>query len=209
MKKTGHRPYLVGISGGSASGKTTFIHRLSEVFEKNELTVISQDHYYRPLSEQKLDENGHVNFDLPEAIDFDRMMKDLKQLMKGKAVDLVEYTFNNPDKFPKTFRWNSTPIVIIEGLFIFHHHKLSSMFDLKLFIEAEASIKLNRRLERDFLERAMTREQIIYQWENHVQPAFEKYLLPYQGEVDMIIMNNTHFERSFNIIVDHFKQILS
>lgn len=155
-----------------------------------------------------MDENGHVNFDLPEAIDFKRMLKDLRMLMKGQSVDLVEYTFNNPDKFPKTFRWHSTPIIIIEGLFIFHYRKLASLFDLKLFIDAEDSIKLNRRLERDFLERAMSKEQILYQWENHVQPAFEKYLLPYQNEVDMVIMNNTHFERSFNIIVDHFKQIL-
>lgn len=207
MTKT-KEPYLVGISGGSASGKTTFINKLSEIFHTSEICVISQDHYYRPLSELNTDDNGEVNFDLPEAIDFGRILKDIKKLQQGKTVELVEYTFNNPDKFPKKLTWNPTPIIIIEGLFIFHHKPLSDKFALKLFIEADEEVKLNRRLTRDFEERAMTREQIRYQWYNHVKPAYDKYLLPYRENVDMIIMNNTHFDNSLNIIVNHFKSIL-
>jgi uridine kinase len=208
MELIKRRPVFVGITGGSASGKTTFIKKLSEKFNTNQICVISQDHYYKPISEQKLDENGEVNFDLPEAIDFNRLLKDVKSLQKGEKVELVEYTFNNPKKFPKKLTWMPTPIIIIEGLFIFHHPKVAKIFDLKLFIEAKEEIKLNRRLARDFAERAMTKDQILYQWNNHVKPSYDKYLLPYREDVDMIIMNNTHFENSLNIIVNHFNTYL-
>ncbi len=201
-------PVLVGITGGSASGKTTFIKKLSEIFNANQICVISQDHYYKPLSEQIQDENGEVNFDLPEAIDFDRLLKDIKQLQKGQQVELVEYTFNNPKKFPKKLTWMPRPIIIIEGLFIFYHPKVAKVFDLKLFIEANQEVMLKRRLSRDFAERAMTKEQILYQWNNHVKPSYDKYLLPYREDVDMIIMNNTHFDNSLNIIVNHFNTFL-
>ena len=203
------KPYFVGIAGGSASGKTTFIRKISEVFSVHEVCVISQDHYYKPISEQQADENGEINFDLPEAIDFRRMLKDIRSLQKGKSVDLVEYTFNNPGKFPKKLTWLPTPVILIEGLFIFHDKKLSSLFDLKIFIDANEEIKLNRRLERDFTERAMSHEQIMYQWNNHVKPAYEQYLLPYRENVDMIILNNTHFDNSFDIIVNYFKNLIS
>jgi uridine kinase len=206
LKKQG--PVFVGITGGSASGKTTFIKKLSEIFNENQICVISQDHYYKPLSEQIQDENGEVNFDLPEAIDFDRLLKDIKQLQKGQQVELVEYTFNNPKKFPKKLTWMPRPIIIIEGLFIFYHPKVAKVFDLKLFIEANQEVMLKRRLSRDFAERAMTKEQILYQWNNHVKPSYDKYLLPYREDVDMIIMNNTHFDNSLNIIVNHFNTFL-
>lgn len=203
------KPFFVGIAGGSASGKTTFIHKISQVFSVHEVCVISQDHYYRPISEQQADENGEINFDLPEAIDFKRMLRDIRSLQKGKQVELVEYTFNNPGKFPKKLTWIPTPVILIEGLFIFHDKQLANLFDLKLFIDANEDIKLNRRLQRDFNERAMTREQILYQWNNHVKPAYEKYLLPYRENVDMIILNNTHFDNSFDIIVNYFKKLIS
>lgn len=201
-------PFFVGIAGGSASGKTTFIKKISEVFSLHEVCVISQDHYYKPISEQQSDENGEINFDLPEAIDFKRMLRDIRKLQKGEQVELVEYTFNNPGKFPKKLTWLPSPIILIEGLFIFHDKQLASLFDLKIFIDAQEDIKLNRRLQRDFTERAMTREQILYQWNNHVKPAYEKYLLPYRENVDMIILNNTHFDNSFDIIVNYFKKLI-
>lgn len=201
-------PYIVGIAGGSASGKTTFINELTKIYSEDSICVISQDHYYKPLSEQVVDSNGEVNFDLPQGIDFDRLVKDVKKLKKGKRVSIVEYTFNNPDIFPKQINFYAAPIIIIEGLFIFADSNLDKLFDLKLYIDAEPEIMLKRRIKRDSKERGMTEAQIIYQWEEHVMPAYTSFLLPYKSSVDMVIVNNSHFKNSFEVLLHHFDRKL-
>jgi uridine kinase len=197
--------YIIGIAGGSASGKTTVIEELKKYFKNSELTVISQDHYYRGLSEQVIDQNGEINFDRPEGIDFTRLVKDIKKLRKGEDVHLVEYTFNNPKKFPKPIVFKPARVVVIEGLFIYQHKALQKFMDLKVFIDARLDVMLERRLRRDSKERGMTRKQIIYQWENHVMPAYEEFLLPHRDDVDLILVNNTHFKNSFQVLCDHIQ----
>ncbi len=172
------------------------------------MCVISQDHYYKPFSEQLTDKNGVVNFDLPEAIDFNRLLKDMRLLKNGKTVELVEYTFNNTNKFPEKLTFIPTPILIIEGLFIMCDPTLYGMLDLKLFIEAKEELKLERRLKRDVYERAMTHGQILYQWNEHVKPSFDRYLLPVKEEVDMIIVNNQHRETKHQILAAYLKNFI-
>ncbi len=203
------QPYIIGIAGGSASGKTTLINRLQELYSADQICVISQDHYYRPLSEQIVDENGEINFDLPEGIDFKRLVRDIKKLKKGQDVQIVEYTFNNPSVFPKEIVFKSSSVIVVEGLFIYTDPKLDSLFDLKLYVEASLDIMLKRRMTRDAKERGMTPEQIEYQWEQHVLPAYKRYLLPYRNDVDLIIVNNTHFERSFEVLTNHLNQLIN
>lgn len=205
---TANKPYIIGIAGGSASGKTTLIGRLNKLYKPGEICVISQDHYYKPLSEQVIDDNGEINFDLPEGIDFSRLVKDLKKLKKGQDVNIVEYTFNNPNVFPKQITFKVSPIIVIEGLFIYTDPKLDALFDLKLYVEASLDVMLKRRLNRDAKERGMTEKQIEYQWNEHVLPAYKEYLLPYRANVDLIIVNNTHFDRSFDVLTNHLNQLL-
>lgn len=200
--------YIAGIAGGSASGKTTFIKRLTEVFGPQELCVISQDHYYKPASEQQKDEQGMINFDLPEGIDFKRLYRDIQQLRRGKRVELIEYTFNNPAKFPTTVVLEPAPVLMIEGLFIYTEPKISKLMQLKMYIDAREEVKLNRRLQRDVKERGMQEETVLYQWNRHVIPAYERYLLPYKDEVDLVIINNEHFENSLSMVISHIKQII-
>lgn len=200
--------YCIGIAGGSASGKTTFISELNRIFAPHEVCVVSQDHYYKPLSEQPLDENGEINFDRPDGIDFRRILRDITKLRNGKKVEMVEYTFNNPEKFPKSITFHPAPVLILEGLFIYTDTKLNKLFDLKVYIEADPDIMLKRRMKRDTSERGMNREQVMYQWENHVMPAYERFLLPYREHVDMIVLNNTHFEQSLAVIVNHIRHLI-
>jgi len=194
------KPYIIGIAGGSASGKTTLIKRLNKMYKPGEICVISQDHYYKPLSEQVIDENGEINFDLPAGIDFGRLVKDIRKLKKGQDVSIVEYTFNNPNVFPKEITFKASPILVIEGLFIYTDSKLDALFDLKLYVEASLDVMLKRRLTRDAKERGMTQE--------HVMPAYNQYLLPYRDNVDLIIVNNTHFDRSFQVLSNHLDRLL-
>jgi len=155
--------FLVGLAGGSASGKTTFIRRLSEEFGEDKVCVISQDHYYKALSEQVRDENGIVNFDHPDGIDFNRIRKDIRTLLRGKRVKIVEYTFNNPDVFPKQIIYKPAPIILLEGLFVFADARLNKMYDYRMYIDADDHITLNRRLNRDTAERGMSHEEVMYQ----------------------------------------------
>lgn len=200
--------YLIGIAGGSASGKTTFISKLRERFGSAELCVISQDHYYRPASEQIKDDKGMINFDLPEGIDFKRLHADLRKLRRGQPVELIEYTFNNPSKFPTTMMLRPAPVLIVEGLFIYNDPKLSAMFDLKLYIDAQHEIKLARRLQRDVAERGMDKDTVLYQWYEHVLPAYQKYLEPYKSEVDVVIMNNRQLKNGLDLLTHHLEKMI-
>ena len=202
-------PFLVGLAGGSASGKTTLITALQKHFDATQLCVISLDHYYKPLSQQKRDENGFVNFDDPEGIDFKRVNRDINKLHKGEEVSIVEYTFNNPDRFPRQLKFIPAPIVLVEGIFVYYNKTLKNKFDWRLWIDAPVDLALERRLKRDQEERGMTREEIEYQWVNHVLPAREQHLDPHKKDVHMVLDNHDHFEEGLNAMVERFEEELS
>ncbi|MBI1220979.1 MAG: uridine kinase [Bacteroidetes bacterium] len=201
--------YLIGISGGSASGKTSFIQALSQLFDNEELCILSQDNYYKEKFEQECDENGKINFDLPNCIDMKSFLNDIRQLKAGKSIRRKEYQFQLEGNDTREIITNPSPVIIVEGLFLLHFEEIFNELDLKIFIDAQDSIKLQRRLERDIKERGVPREQVIYQWENHVLPSFHKYLAPFRDEADIIINNNEHFLTSLQVISDHIKIILN
>lgn len=207
MQKPNH--FLVGLAGGSATGKTTFIKKLVEVFSSDEVCVITQDNYYKGLSEQLRDKNGMVNFDHPSGIDFVRIKKDIKKLLKGEPVKLVEYTFNNPLVFPKEIQYLPAPIILLEGLFVFADKSLYKMLDYRLYIDAEDDITLKRRLARDTSERGMTHDEVLYQWDNHVMPAYKAFLKPHKLKADYVIKNNENFEACLDKVIAKFKEVLS
>jgi uridine kinase len=200
--------FLVGLAGGSASGKTTFIRKLSEEFGADKVCVITQDNYYKGLSEQMRDENGMVNFDHPTGIDFNRIKKDLRKLLKGNTVKIVEYTFNNPNIFPKEITYTPAPIILVEGLFVFADKGLNKMYDYRLYIDADDDITLKRRLARDTAERGMTHEEVMYQWDNHVQPAYTEFLKPHKDSADYIIKNNQNFDACLLNVINKFNEII-
>jgi uridine kinase len=201
------RPYLVGITGGSASGKTSFIRSLTEAFPPGRLSVISQDNYYRPAELHQLDESGQINYDLPECIDFESFAADMQDLKQHRVVRKKEYLFQLTDREPGWIELHPAPILVIEGLFIFYYEQIFRELDLKIFIDAADDVKLSRRIRRDTSERGIPREQVIYQWTNHVLPAYEKYLLPFKNAADIVINNNEHFLTSLQVIKDHFSQL--
>jgi uridine kinase len=192
LSNSSKKPFIIGVAGGSGSGKTFFLKCFLHHFSSEEVTLISQDDYYRSKSEQKVDENGWINFDLPEGIDDERLLSDLKLLMDGKSVEKKEYTFNVNEENARLMNIPSAPIIIVEGLFVFHFQELAKLFDLKIFMDADEEITLNRRISRDEIERGYTKDMVLYQWVNHVVPAYKKYLLPYKGTCHKVIMNNKH-----------------
>lgn len=197
--------FIIGISGGSGSGKTSFIKDIKSHFTPDEICFLSQDEYYKPREEQKEDENGIKNFDLPESIDMNEYFVDLVKLTNGIEVDRLEYTYNNNLKEPKVIKFKPAPIVIVEGLFVFNDPKLFNMMDLRVIIHATDTQKIIRRIKRDRVERNYPLEDVLYRYENHVLPAFEEFIHPYLNKVDLIINNNKSFDKGRDMLIAYLK----
>ena len=162
------KPYIIGITGGSGSGKTYFLKELLKEFGEEEICLVSQDNYYKPRDKQPVDKQGVKNFDLPESIDEQRMFRDIEHLKSGKEVTIKEYTFNNPQAKSSTLIFKPAPIIIVEGLMVFYWQEIRSIVDLSIFIEAEDLIKVKRRIIRDARERGYDLEDVLYRYQYHV-----------------------------------------
>ncbi len=192
--------YIIGISGGSGSGKTSFIKSLSKSFSPQDITFISQDDYYKPKEKQKVDKNGIINFDLPKSIHQKEFVRDIKKLNAGEIVTRQEYTFNNDQIKAKELVFKPAPIIIVEGLFVFHIKGMMDILDLKVLIQAKTSDKIIRRILRDQVERNYPLDDVLYRYKHHVMPAYEKYIAPYQDDVDLIINNNESFDNGLLVL---------
>lgn len=184
-------PLVAGIAGSSGSGKTFFLRSFLSHFAPDQITLISQDDYYIPANTKTREENKLYNFDLPTAIDRAAFYKDIKDLFDGKTIYKEEYTFNNPQLKPKILEIKPAPILVIEGLFIYHYDEVNDLLNYRIFLDADEEIALKRRIERDFKERGYDEEEVRYKWDNHVIPAFNEYLLPFRDSCDKIIHNNS------------------
>lgn len=185
-----NKPYVIGIAGSSGSGKTFFLKSFLNHFDKGDITLISQDDYYIPANTKTQEENRLYNFDLPTAIDRKEFYKDIKDLFDGKTIYKEEYTFNNPNIKPKMLEIKPAPILIVEGLFIFHYEEVNALLDYKIFLDASEEVALQRRLKRDLIERGYDHDDVMYKWINHVVPSYNTYLLPYKDKSDKVIINN-------------------
>ena len=200
------KPFVLGVTGGSASGKTHFLRRLLDSFSPEEVCLISQDHYYKPIHEVPKDPNGISNFDVPQAIDVVRYRQDIQAVQSGLVVQKLEYTFNNPSIVPQTLTFKPSPIILLEGLFVFYAEEISSLIDLKVFIDAREHVKLRRRIVRDAMERGYDLDDVLYRYEHHVSPTYDLYVEPFKHEADLIIPNNKGFDRGLEVLVSFLKE---
>jgi uridine kinase len=196
---------IIGISGGSGSGKTSFIRDIKSQFPNKEITLLSQDEYYHPREQQFIDKNGIKNFDLPTSIDLDAFVGDIKKLKAGEVVNRMEYTFNNEKVEPKMLHFEPADILIVEGLFIFHHEPIRSLLNLSIMIYASSAITVIRRIHRDRIQRNYPLEDVLYRYEHHVLPAYEKFIEPYINDVDIVINNNKNYKVSLDMFVSYLK----
>lgn len=188
---------IIGICGGSGSGKTTLLKRLASYYEELSPTVFSMDNYYLPIEQQHRDANEEVNFDLPTALNTEKLFSDLKSLKEGNPVEVKEYHFNAPPGKTVLITLDPSPLIIVEGLFLFHYPEVRSLVDYSVFMDVDPATQLDRRLYRDQETRGYSREAILYQWHNHVVPCFDQFLVPYKNMANFLFRNDDLADQEF------------
>lgn len=183
--------HLIGVCGGSSSGKTLACRYIGQQID--EVTIISQDHFYHPLS-PCADPHEH-NFDDPSAIDFDSLVACLGALKRGEDVEIPQYDFKTHQRLPDTVRVVPTNVVIVEGILIFSQPRLLELLDLKIFVDADSDTRLSRRIDRDISERGRHVKDVIYQYFRFVKPAHERYIEPSKQHADIVLLNNEQDHR--------------
>ncbi len=199
------KPYILGICGGSASGKTFLLQQLMSAFGPEQVTLVAQDNYYKKLEEQRREADGLVNFDHPDSVKLDELLRDLDRLRKGQSIEIEEYTFNNPNKLPRTLVMRPAPLMIVEGLFVFHLAELAQRQDLKVFVDAQEHVRLARRLQRDTTERGYSMESILRDYQRFVAPMYQQYVEPSKRHADLIIPNNKHLYKAVQVLINHLR----
>lgn len=188
---------IIGICGGSGSGKTTLLRRISEEFARFKPTVFSMDNYYLPLERQSKDEIGKVNFDLPTALNKEKLVRDFLALKRGEPIEVKEYHFNAPPEKNILITLEPSELIIIEGLFLFEYEEIKKELDYSIFVHVDLDVQLDRRLYRDQETRGYSHQDIMYQWNKHVLPCYEKFLLPYVDEANFKFNNDHQSDAEF------------
>ncbi|XP_048022271.1 uridine-cytidine kinase 1 isoform X2 [Megalobrama amblycephala] len=212
-----HRPFLIGVSGGTASGKSTVCAKIMELLGQNKVdhhhrkvTIVSQDSFYRILTpEQKAKAlKGQYNFDHPDAFDTEFMCQTLKDIVEGKVVEVPTYDFVTHSRLPEKIRVYPADVVLFEGILVFYTQEVRDMFHMKLFVDTDSDVRLSRRVLRD-MRRGRDLEQILSQYTTFVKPAFEEFCLPTKKYADVIIPRGVDNMVAINLIVQHIQDILN
>lgn len=179
--------YIIGITGGTASGKTTFVNLLKNEFSMDQITIISQDDYYKPLSHLSIKEREQTNFDHPNSIDFKLLHEHIVALKAGESVQIPNYCFTTHDRLPDTSTITPKKVLIIEGILILSQAEIKNSCDYTLFIDAPHEVRVQRRLKRDVSERGRTPESVMEQFNTNIAPMHEAYVTPVKATVNLII----------------------
>jgi len=168
-------PFVVGIAGGSGSGKTTFANAIVKELGESHVTCIAHDNYYKDLRHLSMEARADVNFDHPDSLDSDLLFSHLEQLKNGQSVEIPVYDFKTHSRVPVTVPLQPRRIVIVDGILIFAEKKLVDLMDMKIFVDTEDDIRLIRRLKRDTVERQRTVDSVIEQYVKTVRPMYVLY----------------------------------
>jgi uridine kinase len=180
-------PLVIGIAGGSGSGKTTVAHIIVERVGAEHIAFIQHDAYYKDLSDLPPNQRVTVNFDHPDSLDNDLLVEHIHRLKDYRSVELPVYDFKNHTRTDITVRIDPQPLVLVEGILIFAEPRLRPLFDVKIFVDTDADIRFIRRLERDIIERGRTTESVISQYLRTVRPMHLEFVEPSKRYADVII----------------------
>ena len=200
---------IIGICGGTGSGKTTVANRILESVSADEVVFIQQDSYYRNVNDLPLDIRNIANFDHPDALDNDLLVNHVRRLKAGEAVELPLYDFKTNTRMNDTRHVESKPIVIVEGILIFSDPRLLEQMDIKVFVDTPDDVRFIRRLRRDLAERGRTVESVIEQYIGTVRPMHMQFVEPSKRHADVIIPEGGHNLVSIDLLSGKIRERLA
>lgn len=180
---------IIGIAGGTGSGKTTVVNKILKELNSNNVLVISQDNYYRDHPELSFDERIKINFDHPRSIDFELLTEHVKLLKSGQNISQPVYSFITHGRIGETLQTQSRDVIIVEGILVLTYPELRDLFDLKIFVHADPDERLIRRIQRDIQERGRDLPEVLDRYRNTLKPMHEQFIEPSKNHADIIVPN--------------------
>ncbi|WP_375239624.1 uridine kinase [Aurantibacter sp.] len=191
---------IIGISGGTGCGKTTVVNQIINELPFNEVTVLSQDHYYKDTSDLTFEERTKINFDHPNSIDFPLLLSQLKDLKEGKTVQQPIYSFIEHNRVAETVTTTPRKVVIVEGILVFTYPELRDLFDIKIFVHADSDERLIRRLKRDISERGRDLDEVLNRYLDTLKPMHQQFIETTKEFADIIVPNNKYNTVAVDIV---------
>lgn len=191
---------IIGIAGGTGSGKTTVVNQIVKSLPLDEICIISQDSYYKSTDTLSYEERTKINFDHPRAIDFDLLIKHLEMLRQGEIIEQPVYSFVTHNRTKDTVKTHPRKVIIVEGILIFNNEQLRNLFDIKVFVHADSDERLIRRIRRDIKERGRDIDEVLDRYQNTLKPMHEQFIEPTKNFADIIIPNDRYNEVAIDIV---------
>ena len=199
---------IIGIAGGTGSGKTTVVNKIARQFSIDEVAILSQDSYYKDNSHLTLEERRLLNFDHPESIEFSLLNKHLEQLKSGKSIEEPEYSYLTCTRSGKTTTIYPKPVVIVEGILILCNSSLRKLMDIKVFVDCDSDVRLSRVIQRDIIDRGRDVQETLKRYEDTVRPSHLQFIEPTKRFADIIVPEGGNNEVAIRILTNFIKQIL-
>ena len=202
------KPFVIGVAGGTCSGKTTVAERLVDIVGSEHLALIRQDAYYVDRTHQPFDERARANYDHPDAFDWELMNEQLSRLLSGETVPVPVYDYADHNRSREVQMVAPARIVVFEGILALYEPGLRDLFDLKVFVDTDADVRLIRRLQRDVRDRGRTPDSIMAQYMTTVRPSHMQFIEPSKRHADVIFPEGGHNDAAFEILVARVRELL-
>ena len=199
---------VIGIAGGTGSGKTTITRRLIQAFGE-EVSVVHHDNYYKAHHEMPYEERAKLNYDHPNAFDTDLMLRHIRQLKQGKSIQCPVYDYSIHDRTDKTVLIRPTRVIIVEGILIYESLELCKEMDIKIYVDTDADVRILRRIVRDVRDRGRSLDSVIDQYLNTVKPMHEQFVEPSKRRADVIIPQGGHNQVALEMVIERVRAHLN
>ncbi len=202
------RPVIIGIAGGSGSGKTTVIRKIMGALDASSVAVIEHDAYYKDLRHLSAEERLSVNFDHPNSLETSLLLTHIQQLLAGQAIEKPTYDYNRHTRHEATIHITPKPIIIVDGILVLAESALADLMDIKIFVDTDGDVRLLRRIRRDIEERGRSIENILTQYERTVRPMYIQFVEPSKRRADVIIPRGGHNQVAIEMVVARINMLL-
>lgn len=203
------KPIIIGVAGGTGAGKTTVTDQIYQSVSPDKITFLHHDSYYKDQSSKPLEERVKTNYDHPESLETELMIKHLISLVNGEAVDVPVYDFSQHNRKKETEHVEPKPLILVEGILIFVDKKLRELMDIKIFVDTDEDVRFIRRLKRDIADRGRTMESVIDQYLSTVKPMHLQFVEPSKRYADIIIPEGGYNKVALKMVTSRVKDLLS